>query len=102
MRPENMHYYRDPRIQKPTPETESADALYIQSLLSDLIVLDGNEHTILSNCPVRFEQLQTSLPNTGSHARAVLNPNLQDMHMKQQILIGLSTLSQTRALCFDC
>ena len=45
MRPENMPYYRGPRIQKPTPETESADTLYIQGLLSDLIVLDGRGYT---------------------------------------------------------
>ena len=72
MRPENMTYYHGPCIQKPTPETESADTLYIQGLLSDLIVLDGRGHTILSNHPVRFEQLNSSLPNTGSHARSLL------------------------------
>ena len=68
MRPENMPYYCGPRIQKPTPETESAETLYMQGLLSDLIVLDGRGHTILSNHPTVFEQLQSSLPNTGSHA----------------------------------
>ena len=68
-----MPYYRGPRIQKPTPEIESAGTLYIQGLLSDLIMLDGRGHTILSNNPVRFEYLQSSLPNTGSHARALLN-----------------------------
>ena len=55
MRPENMPYYRGPFIQKLTPETESEDTLYIQSLLSDLVVLDGRGHTILSNHPFRFE-----------------------------------------------
>ena len=69
MRPENMPYYRGPRIQNPSPYIESADAPYIQGLLSDLIGLDGREHTILSTRPVRFEQLQSSLPNTGSHER---------------------------------
>jgi len=73
MRPENMPYYRSPRIHKPTPEIESANTLYIQGLISALIVLDGRGHTILSNHPVRFEQLQPSLPNTGSHAQAFLN-----------------------------
>ena len=73
MRPENMPYYRGPHIQKPTPEIESADAQYIQGLISDLFVLDGRGHTILSNHPVRFEQLQSSLPNTGSHAQLLLN-----------------------------
>ena len=73
MRPENMPYYRGPRIQKLTPEIESADTLFIQGLISDLFVLDGRGHTILSNHPVIFEQLQYSLSNTGSHARALLN-----------------------------
>ena len=35
--------------------------------------MDGRGHTILSNHPVRFEQLQSYLPNTGSQARALLN-----------------------------
>jgi hypothetical protein len=73
MYPENMPYYHRPCIQKPFPDIESADTLYIQGLLSDLVVLDGRGHTILSNHPVRFEQLQPSLPNTGLHARALLN-----------------------------
>ena len=65
MRPENMPYYRGPRIQTPIPEIESADTLYIQGLLSELIIMVGRGHTILSNHPVEFEQLQSSLPNTG-------------------------------------
>ena len=73
MHPENMPYYRGPRIQKPSPENESAETLCIQGLLSDLLVLDGGGHTILSNHPVRFEQLQSSLTNTGSQARTFLN-----------------------------
>ena len=35
MRPENIPYYRSPRIQKPNPEIKSADTHYIQGLLSD-------------------------------------------------------------------
>ncbi len=66
--PRKYVYDRGPRIQKPSPETESANKLNIQGLLSDLIVLDGRGHTILSNHLVRFEKLQSSLPNTGSHA----------------------------------
>ena len=73
MRPENMPYYWGPRIQKPSPEIESADTQYVQGILSDLIVLDGRVHTILSNHPVRFEQLQSSLLNTDSQARDLLN-----------------------------
>ena len=73
MRPENMPYYHGPRIQKPSPDIESAEIHYIQGFLSDLLVLDGRGHTILSNHPVRPEQLQSSLPNTGSQARTLLN-----------------------------
>ena len=73
MRPKNMPYFCGPRYQKLTPENESADTLYIQGLISDLIVLDGGGHTILSNRPIRFEQRQSSPPNTGSQARTLLN-----------------------------
>ncbi len=60
MCPENMPYYRGPRIQKPSPEVESADTHYIQGLLSELIVLEGEGHTTLSNRPVKFEHLKLS------------------------------------------
>ncbi len=73
MRPENMPYYRGPRIQKPSPEIDKADTLHIQSLLSELIVLEGGGHTTLSNCPVGFEKLKSSLPDTCSNARTLLN-----------------------------
>ena len=73
MRPENMPYYRSPRIQKSSPEIENADALHIPGLLSELIVLEGGGHNTLSNCPVRFEQPKSSLPDTGSNARTLLN-----------------------------
>ncbi len=54
MRPENMPYYRKPRIQKVSSEIDKADTLHIQSLLSELIVLEGGGHRTLSNCPVIF------------------------------------------------
>jgi hypothetical protein len=74
MRPENMPYYRGPRIQQPSPEVSTADAHHIQGLLSELIVLEGRGHTTLSNRPVRFEHLKSSLPDTaGSNARTLLN-----------------------------
>ena len=49
MRPENMPYYRDPRVLKPSPEASTADAQYIQGLLSKLIVLEGGGRINLSN-----------------------------------------------------
>jgi hypothetical protein len=54
-----MPYYQGPRIQKPSPEVETADTHYIQGLLSELIVLDGGGHTTLSNLLIKFEQLQS-------------------------------------------
>ena len=93
MRPENMPYYRGPHIQKSTPEIESADTLYIQGLISDLFVLDGRGHTILSNHLVRFEQLQSSLPNTGSHARSLLNSEFaQCAHETTNLLMQITGL----------
>jgi hypothetical protein len=73
MRPENMPYYRGPRIQKSSSEIDQADSLHIQSLLSDLIVSEGVGHTTLSNRPVIFEYLKSSLPDTCSKARTLLN-----------------------------
>ena len=73
MRPENMPYYHGPRIQKASPEIDKADTLHIQSLLSELIVLEGGGHTTLSNCPVSIEQIKSSFPNTCSNARTLLN-----------------------------
>jgi hypothetical protein len=66
MRPENMPYYRGPRVNIP-PETASvtppvhdrnasSDALHIQSLLTDILLQDKSGHTHLSNMPIRFGQ----------------------------------------------
>ena len=68
-----MPYYRGPRLQPPTPEIESANTLHIQGLLTDLIVLDGRGHTYLSNVPVIFGELNSSLPNPGFPERVLLN-----------------------------
>jgi hypothetical protein len=73
MRPENMPYYRGPRVQKAPSDIDKADSLHIQSLLSELIVSEGRGHNTLSNCPVRFELHQTSIPDTCSKARTLLN-----------------------------
>jgi hypothetical protein len=55
MRPENMPYYRRPRFQSPTPAAKSADTLHIQSLLTDLIVSDGQSaRTLLNNEFARY------------------------------------------------
>jgi hypothetical protein len=55
MRPENMPYYHGPRVAQATPPTApSADALHIQSLLTDFSLSDGVGNTALLNVPVRF------------------------------------------------
>ncbi len=63
MRPENMPYYRGPRIQQPTPSTDAADNLHIQTLLTVLVVLGSRGHTHLLNVPVRFGNLPPSTTN---------------------------------------
>ncbi len=73
MHPENMPYYRGPQFQLPTPAAESTNTLHIQSLLTDLIMSDGRGHTHLSNVPIQFGKLTSSLPNTGQSARTLLN-----------------------------
>ncbi len=52
MHPENMPYYRGPRIQQPTPSTDAANNLHIQTLLTDLVVSGSRGHMHLSNVPV--------------------------------------------------
>jgi hypothetical protein len=54
MRPENMPYYRKPRIQEPTDTTVPADALHIQSLIADIVSSDGHGHTHLLNVPIQI------------------------------------------------
>ncbi len=62
MRPENMPYYRGPRIQKASFDIDKADSLHIQSLLSDLIVSEGGGHTTLSNHQLDLNTLSPLSP----------------------------------------
>jgi hypothetical protein len=73
MRLENMPYYRGHQFQLPTPSAKSANAQHIQGLLTDLIVSDGRGHMDLSNVPIQFGKLNSSLPNTEQLAGALLN-----------------------------
>jgi hypothetical protein len=52
MHPENMPYYRGPRIQEPTDTTVPTNALHIQSLIADIVSSNGHGHTHLSNIPI--------------------------------------------------
>jgi hypothetical protein len=74
MRPENMPYYRGPRIVQPTPPTApSADALHIQSLLTDIVLSNGLGNTALLNVPVRFGTFDGNFPGHRTEAHALLN-----------------------------
>ncbi len=74
MRPENMPYYSGPRIVQPTPPTApSADALHIQSLLTNILLSNGLGNTALSNVPVQFGTFDGNFPGHRTEARALLN-----------------------------
>jgi hypothetical protein len=73
MCPENMPYYRGPKIQPSTPTAASNDPLHIQGFLTDLVVSGGRGHTHLSNVPIQFGKSNPSLLNTGQPACALLN-----------------------------
>jgi hypothetical protein len=72
MRLENMPYYRGPRVRPVTKTSNSKDALHIQSLLTDIIMLNGTGHTHVSNISVRFGHKATALRHPGQ-PRALLN-----------------------------
>ena len=74
MRPENMPYYRGPRIVPPTPPTApSADALHIQLLLTDIVLSNGVGNTALSNILVRFGTFDGNFLGPKTEACALLN-----------------------------
>jgi hypothetical protein len=74
MRPENMLYYCGPRVAQPTPPTApSADALHIQSLLTDIVLSNGVGNTALLNVPDRFGTFVGNLPGPRTEACALLN-----------------------------
>jgi hypothetical protein len=60
MRPENMPYYRGPRIQQPTMESNAVDNLHAGNLLSELITFNGCGPTQLSNVTVCFGFMDSS------------------------------------------
>jgi hypothetical protein len=72
MRPENMPYYRGPRIQQPTTESNAADNLHAGNLLTELITSNGCGLTQLSNVPVCFGFMDSSV-QANSTTRVLLN-----------------------------
>jgi hypothetical protein len=73
MRPENMPYYRGPRIQEPTKSAVPANALHIQSLITDIVSSFGCGHTHLLNVPIRFGKIDSAHPPPRQAARTLLN-----------------------------
>jgi hypothetical protein len=54
MHAENMPYYCGPRVQPVTKTSDVANALHIQSLLTDIVILSCNGPTFLSIIPIQF------------------------------------------------
>ena len=72
MHPENMPYYRSPRIQQPTTDSDAVDNLHAGNLLTELITSNGCGPTHFSNIPVRFGFTESSAHAT-SPTRVLLN-----------------------------
>ena len=78
MLPENMPYYRGPRVNLPPPSssttptaaatiTPTADLLHIQSLLTEIVTNEGLGHTYLSNIPIKFGSFDNVPSSKQSH-----------------------------------
>jgi hypothetical protein len=75
MRPENMPYYCGPRVQPVTKTSDANNALHIQSILTDIVTLNGTGQTFLSNVPVLFGH--AALPRwTSTQLQALLNSEI--------------------------
>ena len=73
MRPENMPYYRSPRVQLVTPTEATADAHHIQGLLTDIAMLMSTARTVLVNLPICFGHAATNLLTLTMRTCALLN-----------------------------
>jgi hypothetical protein len=54
MHPVNMDYYRGPRVPPVIKTSKAANALHIQSLLTNIVVSSCTRNTFLSNVPICF------------------------------------------------
>jgi hypothetical protein len=61
MQPKNMSYYHRPRFQTPTADTDTANTLHIQGLLTDIVMSTGWGQTYLSNVPAQFGKMTSSV-----------------------------------------
>ncbi len=73
MHPENMPYYRGPRIQPVTDTSEAVDVLHIQSLLTDIIILSCKGQAFFSNIPVWFGHATFPSCRSAAQPRALIN-----------------------------
>jgi hypothetical protein len=88
MRPENMPYYRGPRVQPVTKISKASDALHIQSILTDIVISSYSGSTILSNIPVRFGHGAPSSCQSTASPRSLLNLEFPAMLFRQCTSIG--------------
>jgi hypothetical protein len=71
MQPENMPYYRGPRVTTPPDDTaDTTDAAHCQAIASALLIDDCRGLCHLSNVPVKFGDFEKATPQT---ARALHN-----------------------------
>ncbi len=73
MRSVNMPHYRGPRILPVTKTSKAADALHIQSLLTDIVILSCTGNMLLSNIPVHFGQAVPPSCRSTAPPHALLN-----------------------------
>ncbi len=75
MHPENMPYYRGPRVQPVTTEREvaEANAHHIQGLLTDIVMSTYIGSTALSNIPVHFGHAVPHTSTSVALMRALMN-----------------------------
>ena len=88
MQPEKMPYYHGPCFQTPTADTDTANTLHIQGLLTDIFMSTGWGWTYLSNAPAQFVEMTYSVHAT-PHSCTLLNSEVawyahQAMHFKGQ------------------
>ncbi len=89
MQPKNMPYYRGPCFQKLSANTDTADMLHIQGLLTDIVMTTGWGHTYLSNVSAQFGEMTSSV-NAVPHSCTLLNSEVaryahQAMHFNRAV-----------------
>jgi hypothetical protein len=73
MHPENIPYYCGPQVQPVTKTSNAANALHIQSFLTDIIILSCTGQAFLSNVPVLFGHVSLPSCQTITQLCALLN-----------------------------